>query len=170
MRHPSPAACFPPFPARQVIAKCETRQSLFNFRALVDASDAIIISRGNLGLDVVRGRESWVLTLVGRATKGAYVGWPVTMGAGVGWKATMVLTLVCWGSWVHGANLCLGAARPGLAAQRWLCRAPRSRCHLSEPMAMWCPPAPSPAALSTSQPPTPLLSHPLILVFIGFDF
>ena len=38
----------------QVIAKCETRQSLFNFRALVDASDAIIISRGNLGLDVVR--------------------------------------------------------------------------------------------------------------------
>ena len=44
----------PPPPARQVIAKCETRQSLFNFRALVDASDAIIISRGNLGLDVVR--------------------------------------------------------------------------------------------------------------------
>ena len=40
--------------SRQVIAKCETRQSLFNFRALVDASDAIIISRGNLGLDVVR--------------------------------------------------------------------------------------------------------------------
>ncbi|PRW57775.1 pyruvate kinase isoform C [Chlorella sorokiniana] len=37
----------------KVIAKCETRQSLFNFRTLVDASDAIIISRGNLGLDVV---------------------------------------------------------------------------------------------------------------------
>ncbi|KAL4425448.1 hypothetical protein ABPG75_009464 [Micractinium tetrahymenae] len=37
----------------KVIAKCETRQSLFNFRALVDAADAIIISRGNLGLDVV---------------------------------------------------------------------------------------------------------------------
>lgn len=40
----------------QVIAKCETRQSLFNFRALVDAADAIIMSRGNLGLDVVRPR------------------------------------------------------------------------------------------------------------------
>lgn len=37
----------------KVIAKCETRQSLFNFRNLVDAADAIIISRGNLGLDVV---------------------------------------------------------------------------------------------------------------------
>ncbi len=53
MHEPTPApithAC-----SAQVIAKCETRQSLFNFRALVDASDAIIISRGNLGLDVVR--------------------------------------------------------------------------------------------------------------------
>ena len=45
---------FPPPAWRQVIAKCETRQSLFNFRTLVDAADAIIISRGNLGLDVVR--------------------------------------------------------------------------------------------------------------------
>lgn len=37
----------------QVVAKCETRQALFNFRSIVTAADAIIISRGNLGLDVV---------------------------------------------------------------------------------------------------------------------
>lgn len=36
----------------KVIAKCETRQSLMNFRSLASASDGIIISRGNLGLDV----------------------------------------------------------------------------------------------------------------------
>ena len=36
----------------KVIAKCETRQSLMNFRSLAHASDGIIISRGNLGLDV----------------------------------------------------------------------------------------------------------------------
>lgn len=47
-----------PHPCPQVIAKCETRQSLFNFRSLVDAADAVIISRGNLGLDVVSG-EGW---------------------------------------------------------------------------------------------------------------
>ena len=52
-RHPP--ACLPAW--LQVIAKCETRQSLFNFRNLVDAADAIIISRGNLGLDVVRGNS-----------------------------------------------------------------------------------------------------------------
>jgi len=36
----------------RVLAKCETRQSLLNFRSLVHASDGVIISRGNLGLDV----------------------------------------------------------------------------------------------------------------------
>ena len=37
----------------QLAAKCETRQSLFNFQAITEASDAIIMSRGNLGLDVL---------------------------------------------------------------------------------------------------------------------
>lgn len=36
----------------KVLAKCESRQSLMNFRSLALASDGIIISRGNLGLDV----------------------------------------------------------------------------------------------------------------------
>lgn len=36
----------------QLIAKCETRQSLMNFRSVASAVDGIIISRGNLGLDV----------------------------------------------------------------------------------------------------------------------
>ena len=53
--HPTHPPTLTPLRACQVIAKCETRQSLFNFRNLVDAADAIIISRGNLGLDVVRG-------------------------------------------------------------------------------------------------------------------
>lgn len=37
----------------QLAAKCETRQSLFNFQAITEAADAIIMSRGNLGLDVL---------------------------------------------------------------------------------------------------------------------
>ena len=36
----------------KVLAKCETRQSLMNFRSLAHSSDGVIISRGNLGLDV----------------------------------------------------------------------------------------------------------------------
>lgn len=36
----------------KLISKCETRQSLMNFRSVVLASDGVIISRGNLGLDV----------------------------------------------------------------------------------------------------------------------
>jgi pyruvate kinase len=36
----------------KIIAKCETRQSLMNFRSVASASDGIIMSRGNLGLDV----------------------------------------------------------------------------------------------------------------------
>ena len=71
---PAPLPC--PLPSlAQVIAKCETRQSLFNFRALVDASDAIIISRGNLGLDVVRGR-------VGGGGGGAGATWGLRGGWG----------------------------------------------------------------------------------------
>jgi hypothetical protein len=50
----------PSHPSPQIIAKCETRQSLFNFRTLVDAADAIIISRGNLGLDVVPEKMAMV--------------------------------------------------------------------------------------------------------------
>ncbi len=37
----------------QLMAKCETRQSLFNFQSIAQAADAIIMSRGNLGLDVL---------------------------------------------------------------------------------------------------------------------
>ncbi|CAL8472137.1 g11679 [Coccomyxa elongata] len=37
----------------KLMAKCETRQSLFNFQSIAQASDAIIMSRGNLGLDVL---------------------------------------------------------------------------------------------------------------------
>ncbi|GLI68599.1 hypothetical protein VaNZ11_013069, partial [Volvox africanus] len=36
-----------------LVAKVETRQALFNFRGILDASDGIIVSRGLLGLDVV---------------------------------------------------------------------------------------------------------------------
>ena len=39
--------------AAQIIAKCETRQSLFNFKSIASAADGIILSRGNLGLDVL---------------------------------------------------------------------------------------------------------------------
>lgn len=38
--------------ATKIVAKCETRQSLFNFKSILAAADGIIISRGNLGLDV----------------------------------------------------------------------------------------------------------------------
>ena len=37
----------------QIIAKLETRQSLFNFRSIAEVADGIIMSRGNLGLDVL---------------------------------------------------------------------------------------------------------------------
>ncbi|KAK9828408.1 hypothetical protein WJX81_005360 [Elliptochloris bilobata] len=37
----------------KIIAKCETRQSLFNFKSIAGAADGIILSRGNLGLDVL---------------------------------------------------------------------------------------------------------------------
>ena len=37
----------------QLIAKCETRQSLFNFKAIAQEADAVMLSRGNLGLDVL---------------------------------------------------------------------------------------------------------------------
>jgi len=36
-----------------VLAKFESRQSLFNFKGIAAASDGVICSRGNLGLDVV---------------------------------------------------------------------------------------------------------------------
>ena len=39
--------------AAQIIAKCETRQALFNFKSIASAADGIILSRGNLGLDVL---------------------------------------------------------------------------------------------------------------------
>jgi pyruvate kinase len=34
------------------MAKLETRQALFNFQSIAAAADGIVISRGNLGLDV----------------------------------------------------------------------------------------------------------------------
>lgn len=37
----------------KVIAKCETRQALFNFQSIALAADGIVMSRGNLGLDVL---------------------------------------------------------------------------------------------------------------------
>ncbi|KAL3153441.1 hypothetical protein ABBQ38_011776 [Trebouxia sp. C0009 RCD-2024] len=37
----------------KLIAKCETRQSLFNFKAIAQEADAVMLSRGNLGLDVL---------------------------------------------------------------------------------------------------------------------
>ena len=45
------------------MAKCETRQALFNFRNIVNAADGVIISRGNLGLDVV-GARHYLITVV----------------------------------------------------------------------------------------------------------
>mmetsp|Transcript_6339 Transcript_6339/g.18214 ORF Transcript_6339/g.18214 Transcript_6339/m.18214 type:complete len:686 (+) Transcript_6339:188-2245(+) len=39
--------------ATKILAKFESRQSLFNFKGIAAASDGIIMSRGNLGLDVV---------------------------------------------------------------------------------------------------------------------
>lgn len=39
--------------ALQILAKLEARQSLFAFKDIAAASDGVIMSRGNLGLDVV---------------------------------------------------------------------------------------------------------------------
>lgn len=36
-----------------MLAKCETRQALFEFQDIASRSDGIILSRGNLGLDVL---------------------------------------------------------------------------------------------------------------------
>ena len=44
----------------QLIAKCETRQSLFNFKAIAQEADAIMLSRGNLGLDVLTEKMALV--------------------------------------------------------------------------------------------------------------
>ena len=37
----------------QLLAKLESRQALFNFQTIADVSDGLIMSRGNLGLDVL---------------------------------------------------------------------------------------------------------------------
>jgi hypothetical protein len=58
----------------QIVAKCETRQSLMHFNSISAAADAIIIARGNLGLDVVSSvaagaadvGATWLLLGVGR--------------------------------------------------------------------------------------------------------
>ena len=39
--------------AAQLAAKCETRQALFNIQTIAAAADCLIMSRGNLGLDVL---------------------------------------------------------------------------------------------------------------------
>ena len=36
-----------------MVAKLESRQSLFNFQSILQEADGLIISRGNLGLDIV---------------------------------------------------------------------------------------------------------------------
>ena len=36
-----------------MLAKCETRQALFEFQDIAQQADGIILSRGNLGLDVL---------------------------------------------------------------------------------------------------------------------
>ena len=36
-----------------MLAKCETRQALFEFQDIAQQADGIIVSRGNLGLDVL---------------------------------------------------------------------------------------------------------------------
>ena len=36
-----------------MVAKCETRQALYNFRSIAQASDGVVLSRGNLGLDLL---------------------------------------------------------------------------------------------------------------------
>ena len=36
----------------QIIAKLEARPALFSFKSIVSAADGVILSRGNLGLDV----------------------------------------------------------------------------------------------------------------------
>ena len=82
----------------QVIAKCETRQSLFNFRALVDACDAIIISRGNLGLDVVPEKMAMVQVRMCVWCQGD--AWGVPGGCGcVPEKMAMVQVCCCWWWW-----------------------------------------------------------------------
>ncbi|KAK9796683.1 hypothetical protein WJX73_008597 [Symbiochloris irregularis] len=40
-------------PSCRIIAKLETRQALFNFPQIAVASDGVVLSRGNLGLDVL---------------------------------------------------------------------------------------------------------------------
>ena len=37
----------------QLLAKLESRQALFNFQTIADVADGLIMSRGNLGLDVL---------------------------------------------------------------------------------------------------------------------
>ncbi len=44
----------------QVLAKLETRQSLFAFRHITQEADGIIMSRGNLGLDVLAEKMALV--------------------------------------------------------------------------------------------------------------
>jgi pyruvate kinase len=59
----------------KVIAKCETRQSLMNFRSLAHSSDGVIISRGNLGLDV--NVEKMAMVQKAMASTCAILGKPV---------------------------------------------------------------------------------------------
>lgn len=59
----------------KVIAKCETRQSLMNFRSLAHSSDGVIVSRGNLGLDV--NVEKMAMVQKAMASTCAILGKPV---------------------------------------------------------------------------------------------
>jgi pyruvate kinase len=62
-------------PHTKVIAKCETRQSLMNFRSLAHSSDGVIVSRGNLGLDV--NVEKMAMVQKAMASTCAILGKPV---------------------------------------------------------------------------------------------
>jgi len=61
----------------KVIAKCETRQSLMNFRSLAHSSDGVIVSRGNLGLDV--NVEKMAMVQKAMAISCAILGKPVVI-------------------------------------------------------------------------------------------
>ena len=51
----------------KILAKLETRQSLFNFAEIASAADGIILSRGNLGLDVLPEKMALVQKAVALA-------------------------------------------------------------------------------------------------------
>ena len=71
-------------PHAQLAAKCETRQSLFNIQAIAAQADCLIMSRGNLGLDVLPEKMALVqkaminnANLIGKPVGALGLGTPV---------------------------------------------------------------------------------------------